>query len=55
MKGIDTLPLNHGEWFTLEAFEMWLRAVEIFLLLGLFFLAYCLIKTLTQEEGEEDA
>lgn len=42
-------------WVTMKAFGYWLQAVEIFLVLGIFVLAYCLIKAVTQEKENDHA
>lgn len=44
--------MNHGEWLTLEAFGMWLKAVEIFLVISVLIVAYWLVWDLVEEDEE---
>ena len=39
----------------LEAFELWLKAVEVFMVAALFAVAYLLVKAVTSDKEIEDA
>ena len=38
-----------------KAFELWLKAVEVFMVVALFAVAYLLIKAVTTDKENEDA